>query len=209
MSLVSRSKNFIYFHFPKTGGTSFIDPLLISEAITKRDYEEFYLKADHEDAQFVKNNINEHFFYNAKKIATTRNPFAIIISEYFFKRNQPEGSGQQHIDLCRKLSIKDFIIKFCETDWNDDKHAGHFKIVRDGQFKFHSINTQCVLDDYLKLEEISQEKINNLFGFDMPLVEKKNTFGDVKKYRQFYDKETQKLVEELFEKDLNYFNYEF
>lgn len=206
MSLVSRSKKFIYFHFPKTGGTSFIDPLL--QFIDEEDYKKFYMEHDHDDASVVKKLMGSEF-WEMRKIATVRNPFAILISEYFFKRDQPEGSGQEHIELCRNLSIRDFIIKFVETDWDDDKHSGHFKIVKRGQLKYHSINNVYTPDFTIKLEEITQEKVNNAFGFEVPEIEKKNTFGDITKYRDFYDSDTRKLVEELYREDLNYFNYEF
>jgi hypothetical protein len=190
--------NFIFIHVPKTAGQAVMKSLFGPE-----------FKGGHRKIIHYKI-FNEKKFEKYFKFGFVRNPWDRFVSSYFFLRQ----GGMTDIDknfskknLNNFSSFKEFAMNlYDERNRKIFLEEVHFV----PQYKFLCDNNYNILVDFIgkyeKLEEdfsVIANKIN--------INTKLNKYNESKHrfYKKYYDVETINIVEEIYYKDIELFNYSF
>ena len=173
-------KPFIFIHIPKTGGTS------ISHAL--RDHPHPIIHRHSSISDFQKRlDISEYY-----KFSCIRNPWDRIVSWYGFDQREA---------LYRK-SFKDFV-SFIERE---------FKAERPGQFQsqLNFLKGKMEMDFIMRYENIQDDfhKVCKEIGIEHKSLPKMN-WSDRSHYRVYYDRQTRKIIEDLYREDIVHFEYSF
>ena len=200
--IVSRKHKFIYIKATKVAGTS--TQVLLSkfcdenDVVTKigattgrsvQNYHPTVTYGSHQTAEEIKSKFN--IFNSYYKFMTVRNPWDRVVSDFWWR--------------C-KGGIKNF------KPWltRDQEKAGPEPL-----FKWSNIGDDCVLDDYIRYENLEEDtlRILNQFGIDasnMPYPQEKTKIRTSSKhYSEYYDDETREIVAKKYAKDIELFGYEF
>lgn len=213
MSLVISKKNkLIFFHIPKNAGTSVSSALLKNEnyyypwVITSKILRKFkktdnfffdnfqkkiHLFTSHETVKKIEENISTEIFDNFFKFAVVRNPYSRFVSRY------------NYLKLTNNLKEYNFT-EFLEN---------HVKksLITDKQYKFLlNKNKKIGVNKILKFENINEEifQLSKKINLNPAKFKKLNT-STKDNYRDYYDDNTKKIVEDFCKEDLEFFNYSF
>ena len=147
------------------------------------------IRGTHYTSTQIKGDLNPFFWDNYFKFAFVRNPFDKLVSNFFFNGH--------HFGF-RDCTFKEYIVAYKNgAKISNDVVTQHGYLEQEIDFIGRFENLQ-------KDMEFICDKLNK----PMPQLSKENsTVHD--HYTTYYDDETVKLVEELFEKDLKRFNYKF
>lgn len=213
--VLSDSKNFIFIHIYKTGGTSLVDALdkFSHDIITRKNTN------GHATAIDMKWQLelyhNHTTFDNYNKFCVVRNPYSWHVSLYnWIKRN-----AHPDRDLFNKMNFNEYII------WLRDVGSKRVKFRKDigpdyaekWQPAFHTFQDfirdeegNIVIDDILKIENLQEdfdklcEKLD-LGDIKIPHLNK----GNSENWREFYNEKSKKIIAEIHKEDLGMFGYEF
>ncbi len=213
MSLVISKKNkLIFFHIPKNAGTSVSSALLKNESyyypwvITSKILRKFkktdnfffdnlqkkiHLFSSHETVKKIEAEISAEIFDNFFKFAVVRNPYSRFVSRY------------NYLKLTNNLKEYNF------TDFL--KNHVKKSLITDKQYKFLlNKNNKIGVDKILKFENINEEifQLSNNINLNPTKFQKLNV-STKDNYRDYYDDNTKKIVEDFCKEDLEFFNYSF
>jgi hypothetical protein len=219
--LVSHLYKFIFLKSLKTAGTStevFLEQYCISNIeeshkrgaiateegiIGKRGKKGTSLTAygdywNHMKASVLRDSLGGETFDNYTKVINVRNPFDMLVSNYFFKPFYNVYSGGV------TLTFKEFIMTTNIVSELNDKHK-----------RFMFINGNFIIDEVIRYENLEND-INGLISkLEMPTSNrslghyKKSNNRDDSHYSSMYDSETISFVEEGMKEYLERFNYKF
>ncbi len=192
MAVILPDYNSVFVHVPKTGGTSVQRWLLenTKSYVTKGSKHHSLISLEEKYGKF-------DFSFT-----TVRNPWDWCVSWYFFRRDRairriqsPKNKGKFTLEHNQKV-LKDF-----------EKGFDYF-------LETTSLKPQCSrivgVTTVLRLENIKDDimPISKKFKIkaNIPFV---NTSNRNKNYRQYYNTNTQKIVEEKFKDDIDAFDYKF
>jgi hypothetical protein len=220
--IVSHKNKFIYFHIPKTGGSSFawnfknyINYPQSNKNIGRKPgwqrivhYDLKQHSSYLDNLKFCKNH-SDYF-----KFAFVRNPWDLTFS-WFLARNRQSSHRITKKDF--NLFLFDYVqryspvfspFKFLKKYTNKG-----FRALNKTQLSYISDSNGIIQIDYIARLEKYDEEIKYLkkkLGIILKNNEKVNV-ANFKKldYRKFYDDEGAKLIRDLFEDDINAFNYCF
>jgi len=156
-------------------------------------------------------NMNNNPVKRCLRISVVRNPFDRLVSGW---NDKVRKLNRRRFGFNQACSFHMFIKQICSM--SDEKINRHFI----PQYNF-IINTdgELITDKILKFEKLFEDweelqKLilmrNDISLHDLPKKKLNSTSNlNNKFYQQYYTRETQRLVENKFEKDLNLFNYEF
>tara|TARA_B100000767_G_C19654905_1_gene488422 strand:- start:251 stop:892 length:642 start_codon:yes stop_codon:yes gene_type:complete len=213
MSIVISKKNkLIFFHLPKNAGTSISDLLLRNEnyyyswvifskilkRFTKKDnffFDNFqnkiHLLRSHESVKSIEEKISPNIFNNYFKFAIVRNPYSRFVSRYNYTKL---------ISNINHLQFSEFVKHYIELDMITDKQY---------QFLLNK-NGKIGVDKVFKLENINKDinEITSKININPIKFYRMNT-STYDDYKQYYDADTKKIVENFCKEDLDFFNYDF
>lgn len=211
--LVSHLYKFIFIKSLKTAGTStevFLEQYCISDIeeshwrgaiateegiIGKRGKKEtprtpYGDFRNHMKASVLRDSLGSEIFDNYTKIINIRNPFDMLVSNYFYR-----GST---------ITFKEFIMTTNIVSELNDKHK-----------RFMFIDNNFIIDEVIRYEDLESD-INGLISkLSMPPSQrtlgyyKKSKRRDENHYSSMYDSETISFVEEEMKDYLERFNYKF
>ena len=136
-------------------------------------------------------------FDNFYKFAVIRNPFDLVVSDYFWRKNS---------NLIKEKSF-DNILK----ELNENKYQTYGLLNLN---KLMDANLENILCNYIIQYENLNEGLSIVFDklkipFNGKLEIYKKKFDRDKNYRKFYNNESKKLIEDIFWKEIDMFNYKF
>jgi len=190
--MISDTHKFIFVHIIKTGGTSI---------------ERFFKKGGgtkHQFAKKYKEQVDNKKWEDYFKFTFVRNPWDKMVSQYFYI--QRNNNGNYH------LTFREFILAFesCpETDYIDGIGI---------PVKFNPIQSPWIYDDMgnCMVDFVGRfenyERDFNVICDKIRIPHQKLPYyntSDHKHYSEYYDKDTQKIIEEKFANDIKHFGYEF
>lgn len=209
--MINEEKKFIFIHIPKTGGSS------IEEALSLEGFQH-----------------NTHAFYSDEKynqyfkFSVVRNPwdkmvsdYEWMINDYLFLNGLPApfpllkqifiGRGfnffvkalleYSYLDLVRE---KPELANYRSEKW----FHMHFATHRQRQIDF--LEPIERINFVAKFENLQGDfdEICEMINLPKQTLPHKNKTRR-KQYRHYYDKESHDLVQKFYEKDINYFGYQF
>ena len=195
MSLYSPTKNFIYIHIPKTGGTSIESLGVFGESYNKH-YDIEYFKETYGD-------LSKIFKFTFVRDPYTR--FASSVLRHAVPQRKPSSPimelPPEELKLINKGRFTDYTLK------NSNSFDDVVALKR--QHGFLEIDGKIEMDFIGRFENL-QEDFNRLcegLGLGKRILphEMKGTYND---YDWFYTKETREIVAEYYSKDFEMFNYE-
>ncbi len=201
LNLLSRTKKAIYLHIPKTGGMS------MTEFCIRNNIKVAPLNREIQWCLEQNNKLNKKIYglwddeiANPKyySYAFVRNPYDRMVSCYKTPWVQrPEG-----IDFTGFLRY----ILAEKSDYFSNSHAfGYFH----KDYNLFDDNGNQKVDFLGRFENLTND-----FDFICKKLNVKNTLkhinkSDRKNYKEYYNKESIALIQKHFEKDLEFFNYNF
>lgn len=226
-----KDKKYIFMHNPKCAGT-FIKHFILSN--TKKDYEDNQdLKVYQEDhdvfGELKLESIIKKYDIDIKGYKTftfVRNPWDRVVSMFIFLGGWKYNyitKNKKELNLLSKIKI------FNEFYRNKDFEGfvEHF-FLRGNMVSFHTgyiesivkrsmVGGEIKIDYFLKQEDMkgSLDKVAELLGFEINKIyydwrlNSSQKFALKKVYKDYYNSRTKKIIEKIFEKDIETFNYEF
>lgn len=220
----SKKYNFIHVAIPKTGTTSLAHALkeadpelcLLSEHVTAQYREKYNLneindrrpgRAKHLSALQIKYILGEEIFTQCFKFSIVRNPWARLVTRYFFTHvdNEPSDEVKARKGTTRRFHDLDFdtwIRRYADNRKNRQNSQLRKLVDRDGN----------LLVDYVGRLENFQESFDHICDrIGIPRSQIPHVNGTCKKghYSQYYTPETRALVEQACSEDIAYFEFEF
>jgi chondroitin 4-sulfotransferase 11 len=156
---------------------------------------------------------NDKLFNECLKFCIVRNPYDRMVSTYFFRKKCKRkcfGPIEQW-----NLDFSNWI-KYIYSDEYKGINLKHQGTLDNVKYHFGSSlrwamdeNNTIIADKIIKFENIDVELSNLFKGYNYNKVITKNNSTNHKHYRDYYDEESRKLVEENFKEDIEYFGYKF
>lgn len=200
--VISTSQKFVFFHIPRTGGTSISEVL---EPYANQELQHTFkarggqghnawvdLTAEH------RKNIEDFFYF-----CFIRNPWDRLLSWYRFVRYL------RHYEPEEPSGFSFFVKAHCEIDPFPLK--GLTRLRRQTEWLFDAEGKE-VMNFVGRFEQLQQdfEKSCSLMGIDFCILPHHNllNFNNVN-YRDYYDSRLRGLVEKFYEQDVEYGKYTF
>jgi hypothetical protein len=190
--LISDSKKFIYSHIPKTAGQCVSGHL--KPYVTRR-------WGKHRPFSKLKNSGVNVDFNKYFKFCFVRNPWARMVSAYsYFSARKYYCDFESFVKNC---------IEIVEKAMQYHKHVGRWHV--DSYWRYLVDEKDNIMPDFIgKFETLHSDiaKINKRIGVKiiLPRNEKPESF---KPYWEYYNKETEQVVNNIYCKEIDYFKYKF
>lgn len=198
---ISHKHKIIFIHIPKTGGTSIENTMGIGNKKNIFDKNVLFGRDKNYEAQHlfsseIKKIVGKPIYNSYFKFSFVRNPFSRLVSDYSWSKY-------------RNMNFEEFINKKVIPSKNRILYKDpyrHFK----SQHKFIIDNSGKITVNFIgKFENLTNDfkKLCKIFNLklDLPHTNKSNH----KNYKQYYNRRTKNIVESIYKKDLELFNYNF
>jgi hypothetical protein len=149
---------------------------------------------NHKTAKEIKTDLGDAKFNDYFKFCIVRNPYDLMVSYYFFCKSKNDSKSQGDFKTFCKKCIH---INITNVDriFIDNRPICHYYI------RYENL----INDILIVLEKLC---IKDFDLNDLP-KHKANINPHDKPYKEYYDSETKEIVEKLFKKEIDMFNYEF
>jgi len=210
MALVNAQHNFIFFHLYKCGGNS------IRKELEKNCGKGKELQGVHSLPKDLEKHFQAHSnqkrFDSMYKFTFVRNPFSFLLSTFHYANNSKIHYMHNDVQGMDMLQFTQYYLKVCES--HKDLKIRPFGSNQVTQLYQYIINKdKKVIVDFVGKLENMQEDMNKVCTHlkipIRPIMKANVSSTNTRPYRESYSKEARKFVEKHFEKDLNYFDYEF
>ena len=200
---VCRNKKIIFIHIPKNAGESIEKSLNIynggkvenifgiNNSIVLQHLTAIQLK----NSYFDNSEWNKYF-----KFAVIRNPWSKVVSEYnWYLRYGPKIQFFEWINTLKNRININNAININEIGHNIE------------QYKYiYNENDQLLIDKIIYFENLNSE-FNDLcldkkWSFKLPKTSDTKSFFNIN-FQKYYDINSLRIVSDVYQKDINYFNY--
>ena len=211
--MISHSKNFMFVHIQKTAGISIVNALLKHGG--KGRFHQHILD------MLAESELNKNYF----KFAFVRNPWDRAVSRYFYVKANSKNKKKTRIKRYKNSTFEEYVRNENNEFFLDTKrYANVFpgqriyleKIMKkyspfENQLDWISDENGKVLIDFIgRFENLATDfkKICKKIG--IPSISLKHiNKSKHKHYTEYYNKETRKIIEEKYCRDIEYFKYRF
>jgi hypothetical protein len=211
--IFSRSKNFIFIHIAKNGGSSIKKALgkygiktlkrtRFNEITTRLPYQRLPEKMvyfPHKDAKWLRTRVGGPLFDSMFSFAIVRNPFDQLVSRYeYIKTNE----NHHFYQAANRLEFGDFLI---HQKWRDINFS------KSQYSKVTDKNGNVIVSKIFRFE-----KFNDILNELSSILDIKNITevphenSSIRKpYQEYYTDKSIRFVEKNFKSDLDFFDYKF
>jgi hypothetical protein len=196
--------NLLFIHIPKTGGSS-LEIYFSRKYGIGLNYNSLYSgnnafnghSLQHSTLREIKEmkirEMKNIDFNNIKIISIVRNPYHRLISDFFYHK------------FLNQNSDKDFVYKKIKEYFENDNTYDNHKIP---QYQFLINDDNNIDKDVIILRtENLNEDMKNLGYDDFNIREKKNRYNNIN-YMDYLNNESIQLINDYYDMDFIYFNYE-
>ncbi|MGJ8682411.1 sulfotransferase family 2 domain-containing protein [Paraglaciecola sp.] len=186
----------IFIHIPKAAGTS------IARAI-------YGMNVGHRKAvdyqKISKNEYSKYFTYSF-----VRNPWDRVVSAYNFARQ----SGTKYVQPIPNPIYQSELFNDFETfitQWLPSADLSKEDVVFAPQYWYiYDKNMNCLIDYIGRIETLDLDLKELEKKLDIEItIEQLNKSNRAKSYREYFNDDTKKIVEKVYQKDIELFQYEF
>ena len=216
--MISHKHKCIFVHVPKTGGTTIENLIWPREADRTelnlwmgfvKDYHNKYQTGglQHLLASQVKEEVGKKVFDTYFKFAIVRNPWDKAVSQYSYMKKRQDL--RKFIGMSKDDCLKKYLSLIQKTN----------HVQWDSQYKFVTDKDDKIIVDFIgKFESFSKdvnvilEKLeicNNILGFKFPKKIPHTNKSHRSHYREYYDAESKEIVQNIYQKDIELFEYQF
>lgn len=211
---ISSKYKVIFFHIPRTGGTSIAAALEMGNTGPFVSYT--HSGGQHLTPQQLLT-LKRSWLLEYFKFTFIRNPYDRLVSEYFWrkKRERIMSLSTGEIFTFPQTSFDTFICKIVKNIVQNQQFTSpiSFRHFRPQCDFVYNDNQKSQLDFVGRFENIQKDfnTIVKKLGIKPKKTKlpRKNYSNREKDYRGYYNKETRQIVSELYKQDLETFNYEF
>lgn len=189
-------KKILFIHIPKTAGVSLI-----------RTYEDYFTDARHSPALFYKLLLGSRFD-DFSTFAIVRNPWTRLFSAYNFL--VAGGLIGTDSEMGRILSVQCPSFERFIKEWLPDNGVcSYMHFVPQHEFVC-GWGEDVIVDNILKLECLDNDWANLADDICLPVrdIPRANT-STKEDFRKYYDNESIDIVNKLYKKDIDLFNYSY
>lgn len=192
----------IFVHIPKSAGHSII------ETFGKNDIKIVDHNIRNLNYKYLKDKIKD-YKQNYFIFAFVRNPWDRVVSSFFYLINGGCNSKDKEDGIKYLIEYKGNFKLFVKNAFKNKKIFDqlHFK----PQYKWICNKNKEVLVDFIgKFENLNEDinKISTIINIKFKELPHKNK-SDHKFYKEYYDEETKEIIREVYNEDIELFNYEF
>lgn len=189
--MIDHEKRLLFIHIARTGGTS------VETALIQNDWWFIEPNTKHLSASQAHKYYGEEIWNSYTKFAVVRNPWDRIISMWAtgWWRSKSEDVNSNIND---KKKLTNFILQL-KPHPHEIYDSLFYHEILDERMDYILRFENLALDLSAMLAELKLQQVS------LPHVEK----GERKHYREYYDKDTEKLVGSIFQKDIELFHYKF
>ncbi len=186
----------IFVHIPKAAGVSLNSNLFGN------------LGGSHLSIFFYMRTFSPRDFNKYYKFTVVRNPWDRIVSAYFFLKAGGFNTNDKewfNRNLAKYESFEDFVSNWVQPG-NIDRYI-HFR----PQYKLISACGMIMVDKVYKIENMNQviEDLNKKLGTSLKPTHQNKTQQRDNDYKQYYNDKTRAIIEKVYRKDIELFNYKF
>ena len=210
MALVNGTHNFIFFHLYKCGGNS-IRRELEKDCGKGKELQGVHSLPKELERHFQVHS-NQQRFDTMYKFTFVRNPFAFLQSTFHYANNFKNHYMHNDIQGMTMFQFAQYYVKVCEQHKDMKvRPFGSNKVTKLYDYIIND-NNKIIVNFVGKLENMQTDMNTVCEHLKIPnrqimVVNKSST--NKTHYRKSFCEQGRKFVEKHFEKDLNYFNYEF
>lgn len=186
-----RNKDYLFIHINKTGGSS------ISQALGEK--EQTHLSAD-----TIMNFIGHENFKEKFSFAFVRNPYDRVVSQYHYRLQNNQTNLRTE-----NISFEDWMMK---TYIEKDPRYFNYPLMFQPQLDWISDYENKLLIDFVGRFENIEEDFRHVcteIGKENLSLPHHRKSKRKRNYKDYYSRETKKIITQVFEKDLDYFKYSF
>lgn len=228
----SKKYPLVFFHLPKNAGKSICEALGIDKEFHPPHLNQTVLLGDD-----IRESYTDEQWNTLTKFTIIRNPWDRLVSLYHFRKKErdllirlghkglwhPDGGdkSQEGWDFKRWLftpetaGVEDYGVFLAYKDLIKinpaNKNFFRSSIDYVNQIDLITDPENNLYVDYMLRFENLDEELDKMFAeldLERPELPRNNTSSH-KHYREYYDDDTKHFVEQLFAKDIEYFNYTF
>lgn len=220
--IISQKKRFIFFHIPKTGGSSItwnfrhvIDsPADIKNLEVKSGWQRLLHIDGRQHSSYVNNILLCEKYKSYFKFSFIRNPWDLALSWYLsLSRDDPIGINPENFKKFVFSRIQCFNPIINPIKYLNKYRRRNSKAIDRTQLSYISDYRGNVVVDYLAKFEAFEREFRyiadtlNITDYE----NKKLNVSNLKKvqYRDFYDEESRDLIAKLYSADIKAFGYKF
>lgn len=193
--IVSTKKKLVYFHNPKTAGSS-ITRTLAPFCTKSKELEGLVMgggwqgKFHHDGNQHQRMTLTQYGeFRDYFKFSFVRNPFDIVLS-FWEKSTKDRNYGTLEEFLLSNEFPGERALRYTQTEYLDVDNLDYI-----GRY-------ETLQQDWVYIAE------KHGLPYDLPLLNERKT-KQYNHYREYYTTLSRKMVEQRYQKDLEVFEYEF
>jgi hypothetical protein len=194
--MINHKHKFIFIHTSKTAGTS------ISVSLADASILENETREKHWNASQCKQNYS-YYWDKYYKFSVVRNPWDRVVSMYIYFKH--------YVKSIKQKNFSDWLtFAFVEKKFNIWGGLG-------SQYDFLAIDGSIDLDYLLRFENLNSDFDKLCKNLDIPGLSLATYNGPFKKdsrharkhYREYYNEYDMKIIEAVYKKDIDYFDYKF
>ncbi len=179
--------------------------------LTPQNYKGFY---DHLSPDKIKKKIGNKIWKEYFKFTVVRNPWDLVVSSYWWEVNKKVSLN----DYLRVVNVRG-LIDYAKDFRKIKKPKSFSDFVRSlpkayiNTNYYFETNGKPLADFYIRYENIDSDYKKVCKKLKIPYVKllhlKSKTRKNKKHYSYYYNKETKKIVADIFKKEIKYFNYRY
>ena len=196
-----KGKKILFLHIPKTGGSS------IERKINKFEVPKVRFLVGHLDYQ---DSIKKLGYKPDLTFTVIRNPWDWRASWYSFIRDSNNHGHQKEADQLQKMNLKDHLLWLRDgenSEFTFDSNSKSYlfrkfqgEYIKGGEDEIRILRFENLKSDFRNL----MQEIGLNIHLDVHLRKSNN-----KNYKNYYDPEAIKIVQDLYSKDIENFKYKF
>lgn len=214
--MVSYKHKCIYVHIPKTGGSS-INHLLLPIKHERKHlignyrsrFQPMEWGLQHLRASYILGELGYEIFNKFFKFSFVRNPWDKLVSQYFYTSAVVRHELREWVGITIDSTFEEYITKLYNSN---PLVLTHPHWAHQHEFLYDLKGNQMV--NFIGKFENFQEDYNQICDIlkiertELPQINKSSPRKE-KHYTEFYNDKTRKMVETIYKKDIEIFQYKF